>query len=81
MWPYTHDETNWLAVIAVLESTHPRHPNPPSIAELEFAARRYRSRVIADGLKSAFRGLGRIVRSALHRRAEPKAPPGTVVAD
>lgn len=79
MWPYTHDESDWLAVIDVLESTRP-HPYPPSLAEIERAARRYRARVIAGWLKSAFHGAGRLVRSALHRgRTEPKPPPGGVV--
>ncbi len=80
MWPYTHDESNWLAVVAVLEPTQPRPLDPPSLAEIERAARRYRARVIAGWLKSAFRSTGRLVRSTLHRgRAEPKPPPGGVV--
>ena len=79
MWPYTHDESNWLAVIDALESTRPP-PYPPTVAEIERAARRYRSRVIAGWLKSSFRSLRRLVRSALHRgRAQPKPPPGGVV--
>lgn len=79
MWPYTHDESNWLAVIDVLGSTRP-HPYPPTVAEIERAARRYRARVIAGWMKSAFRSVRRFARSALHRgRAEPKPPPGGVV--
>lgn len=80
MWPYTHDESNWLAVVAVLETTRPRPLDPPSIAEIEHAARRLRSQMIAGWLKSGFRGAYRLVRSALHRRrAEAKPPPGGVV--
>lgn len=84
MWPYTHDESNWLAVVAVLQSAQPRPLDPPSIAEIERAARRYRSRVISGWLRSGFRSVGRLVRSALHRRrTEPKPPPagGVVTAD
>ena len=80
MWPYTNDESNWLAVIAVLETSRPRPLDPPSLAELEHAARRYRARVIAGWLKSAFLGLRRLVRAARHRRSRAQAkPPGNVV--
>lgn len=82
MWPYTHDESNWLAVVDVLESARARPLDPPSLAEIERAARRYRARVIAGWLKDAFRGAGRLVRAALYRRrrTERKPPPGVVVA-
>lgn len=80
MWPYTHDESNWLAVVDVLETTRPRPLDPPSLAEIERAARRYRARVIAGWLKDAARGAVRLVRSTLRRRrTEAKPPPGGVV--
>ena len=80
MWPYTHDESNWLTTLSVLETGRIGLGNPPSIAELEMAARHYRSRVIADMLKSAFRSVRRLVRKALHRRPDAAKPPGGMVS-
>ncbi len=61
MWPYTHDESNWL-------TSDPVHPRPPSLAGLERAARHYRSRVIAGWIRSGFSNLRQLARAALYRR-------------
>lgn len=80
MWPYTHDESNWLTVVAALESTQPTPVRPPSLAELEVAARRYRARVVAGWIRSAFLGLRRLARAALYRgRKIDGAPPKNAV--
>lgn len=75
MWPYTHDESNWL-------TTDPARPSPPSLGELERAARHYRSRVIAGWIRSGFSGLRRLARAALYRRraVQAKPPPNVVGA-
>ncbi|MBM3547527.1 MAG: hypothetical protein FJX54_11270 [Alphaproteobacteria bacterium] len=64
MWPYTNDESNWLDLVEVMKAT-PR----PTVAELELAARRYRSRVIAGWLRSGFFALRTLVRRGLPRLA------------
>lgn len=79
MWPYTHDESNWLTVVAVLDSTRPRELRPPSIAELEVAARRYRARVVAGWLRSAFAGLRRLARAEIRSRSFDAKPPKNAV--
>ena len=83
MWPYTHDESNWLTVVAVLDTTQPRQVRPPSLAEMEVAARRYRARVVAGWIRGAFHGLRRMARAALYRgrKIDGTPPKNAVGAD
>jgi len=67
MWPYTHDESHWL--------TSDPAARPVPLYELEIAARRYRARVIAGWLRSAFFGLRRTARAALYRGRKVDGPP------
>jgi hypothetical protein len=71
MWPYTHDESNWLAAIAVDEKTGPRGLHPHSLLAIERAARRYRAEMIAGMLASAATGLWRLVRRLRRPRRKP----------
>jgi hypothetical protein len=71
MWPYTHDESNWLAAVAVDERTGPRGLDHHSIFAIERAARRYRAQVIAGMLASAAVGLWRFVRRLGRSRRRP----------
>ena len=76
MWSHTHDESNWLTTLSVLGTGRIGPYNPPSIAEVEMAARRYRARAIADMVESAFSGVRRLARKALYRRPQTVKPPG-----
>ena len=75
MWPYTNDESSWLA--AALETSDGRAPDPHSLFALELAARRYRAQVIAGLLSNAARGLWRLLRGT-PQRGKPR-PDGLLV--
>jgi hypothetical protein len=73
MWPYTQDESNWLAADDQPWTTRTR----PTIAEIELAARRYRAEVIGGWIAAAFTALGRRLRAIRDPAAAP--PPRNAV--